>query len=173
MAKFAYNNVKIASIGHTSFELNCGYYSCIFFEENTNFFSLSKIADELSIELQNLMTVYQENFHHVQEFQKQFHNKGVKPKSYASDNKVWLNTKYIKTKQNWKLEAKFFRAIQVLYPVGKQAYKLKLSKQWKINNIFYMSLLEQDITKKELVDEKITKLEFESGNSKEYKIEAI
>ena len=36
-----------------------------------------------------------------------------------------------------------------------------------------MSLLEQDITKKERMDKKVTKLELEAGNSKEYKIEAI
>ena len=46
------------------------------------------------------MTVCQENLHHAQELQKQAHNKGVKPKNYALYDKVWLNNKYIKTKQN-------------------------------------------------------------------------
>ena len=36
-----------------------------------------------------------------------------------------------------------------------------------------MSLLEQDITRKGQVDEKVTALEFEAGDSKKYKIEAI
>ena len=36
-----------------------------------------------------------------------------------------------------------------------------------------MSLLEQDTTRKERVDEKVTKLDFEAGNSEEYKVEAI
>ena len=36
-----------------------------------------------------------------------------------------------------------------------------------------MSLLEQDTTKKERVDKKVTKLGFEAGNSKGYKVEAI
>ena len=54
------------------------------------------------------MTVCWENLNHVQEIQKQAHSKGVKPKSYAPSDKVWLNSKYIKTKQNWRLEAKFF-----------------------------------------------------------------
>ena len=56
-----------------------------------------------------------------------------------------------------------------------KAYKLKLLKQWRIHNIFHISLLEQNNTKKRLVDEKIAeKLEFEaSGNNKEYKIEVI
>lgn len=46
------------------------------------------------------MTIYWENLQHAQEFQKWAHNKGKKPKSYALGDKVWLNRKYIKTKQN-------------------------------------------------------------------------
>ena len=45
------------------------------------------------------MTAYWENLHHTQKFQKQAHNKNIKPKSYSLDNKVWLNKKYIRTKQ--------------------------------------------------------------------------
>ena len=44
------------------------------------------------------MTIYQKNLYHTQKFQKQVHNKGIKPKSYTSSDKVWLNSKYIKTK---------------------------------------------------------------------------
>ena len=54
------------------------------------------------------MTVCRENLYHAQKFQKQAYNKGVKPRSYALSNKVWLNSKYIKTKCNQKLKAKFF-----------------------------------------------------------------
>ena len=36
-----------------------------------------------------------------------------------------------------------------------------------------MSLLEHDISKKGRVDKKITELEFEAGDSNEYKVEAI
>ena len=68
-------------------------------------------------------------------------NKSTKPRSYAPGDKVWLNSKYIKTKQNRKLEAKFFGLFRVLHPVGKQAYKLELPKKCKIYDIFHMSLL--------------------------------
>ena len=110
------------------------------------------------------MTVCRENLHHAQKLQKRAHNKGVKPRSYASGDKVWLNSKYIKTKHNWKLEAKFFKPFRVLHPVGKQAYKLELLKRWKIDNVLHMSLLEQDTTKKEQVHKRRTK---------EYKVKAI
>ena len=128
IAEFVYNNAKNLSIGHTPFELNCDYHPCVSFEKDTDPRSQSKSADELSAELQDLMTVCRENLYHAQELQKQAHNKGVKPRSYAPGDKVWLNSKYIKTKRNWKLEAKFFRPFQVLHPVGKQAYKLELPK---------------------------------------------
>ena len=59
------------------------------------------------------MIVCGENFHYTQELQKEVHNKGVKPRSYAPSDKVWLNSKYIKTKQNRKLEAKFFGLFRV------------------------------------------------------------
>ena len=119
IAKFVYNNEKHLNTGHTLFELNCGYHPCVFFEKDTNPCSQSKLADKLSAKLQDLITVCQENLYHAQELQKQAHDKGVKPRSYASGNKVWLNSKYIKTKCNWKLEAKFFGPFRVLYPIKK------------------------------------------------------
>ena len=68
MAKFTYNNAKNSSTGYTSFELNCGYHLCVFFKKDTDPRSWSKSADELSPELQNLMTVYKENLYHAQKF---------------------------------------------------------------------------------------------------------
>ena len=154
MAKFAYNNAKNSSTGHTPFELNCGYHPCVSFEENTNPYFQSKSADELSAELQDLMMVCQKNLHHAQELQKQAHNKDVKPRSYALGDKIWLNNKYIKTKHNRKLLAKFFGPFRVWHLVEKQAYKLELPKWWKIHDVFHVSLLEQDTTKKERVDKR-------------------
>ena len=61
----------------------------------------------------------------------------------------------------------------MLYSIGNQVYKLQSLKQWKINDIFYISFLDQDTTRNGQVDKKITELEFEAGNSKEYKVEAI
>ena len=119
MAKFAYNNAKNASTGHTPFELNCGYHPRMSYEEDVDPRSQSKSADELSAELRELMIVCQENLHHAQELQKHAHDKGVKPWSYAPGEKVWLNSRYIKTKHNRKLETKFFMPFRVLYPVGK------------------------------------------------------
>lgn len=126
MAKFAYNNSKNASIGHMPFELNCNYHPCVLYKEDINSWSKSQVANKLLDELGELIIIYQKNLYYDQEFQKQAHNKGVKPYNYVLNNKFWLNNKYIKTKRKWKLERKFFELFQVLYPVGKQVYKLEL-----------------------------------------------
>ena len=88
MAKFAYTNAKNANTGHITFQLNYEYHPWVFYEEDINPCSKSKLADELSAELQELITIYWENLDHAQELQKQAHNKGLKPKSYAPDNEI-------------------------------------------------------------------------------------
>ncbi len=78
--------------------------------------------------------------------------------------------------RNKKLESKFFRPFQIFHVVEKQAYKLELPTKWKIHDVFHISLLEQDTTRKRRVDNKaLLKLEkeFEAGGDKEYEVEAI
>ena len=104
MAEFAYNNTKHASTGYTLFELNYRYHPRVSYKENVNPRSSSKTADELTRKLRNLMAAYRENLQHAKKLQKQAHNKETKPRSYATGKKVWLNSKYIKTKCNRKLE---------------------------------------------------------------------
>ena len=173
MAEFAYNNAKNASTGHISFELNYGYHPQMSYKKDVDPRFQSKSADELSAELRELMIVCHKNLYHVQELQKRAHNKGVKPRSYAFGEKVWLNSKYIKIKRNEKLEAKFLGPFRVLHPVEKQAYKLELLNKWRIHDVFYVSLLKQDSTRKGQVnDENVAELN--AGNkNKKYEVEVI
>ena len=48
-----------------SFELNCKYYSHIFYEENVNPYSKSKAADKLTEKLRNFIVVYKENLQYA------------------------------------------------------------------------------------------------------------
>lgn len=119
MVEFAYNNVKNASIGYTSFELIRGYYLRASYKEDIDPWSQSKPVDKLVSELKKLIIIYRENLYHAQGLQKQYLNKVIKFRSYALDDKVWFNSKYIKSMQNQKLETKFFRLFWVLYLVSK------------------------------------------------------
>ena len=100
MAKFAYNNAKNANTRHTAFELNYSYNPQMSYEEKVDPRSQFKSANKLSAEPGNLMVIYCENLYYAQELQKQAHNKSVKTKNYVSSEKIWLNSKYIKTKWN-------------------------------------------------------------------------
>ena len=173
MAEFAYNNTKNASIGYISFELNCGYQPRVSYKKDLDPRSKLKTAKELSSKLWNLMAVCQQNLYHAQELQKQAHNKEVKLWSYAPGDKVWLSSKHFKTKRNRKLEAKFLGLFGVLHPVSKQAYKLKLPKKWRIYDVFHISLLEQDTTKKERINNTQLDYEFEASNDEEYEVDGI
>ena len=96
-------------MGHTPFELNYGYHLQILYEEKVDSCSQSKLADKLLVELRELMNVCREKLYYAQELQKQALNKGVESWSYVLGKKVWLNSKYIGTKRNQILVAKFFR----------------------------------------------------------------
>ena len=65
MAEFAYNNVKNASTGYTSFELNCGYHPRVFFEKDVDPHSKSCSANELAKKLRELMEIYCQNLLHA------------------------------------------------------------------------------------------------------------
>lgn len=93
---------------------------------------------------------------------------------YILDEKVPLNNKYIKTKQNRKLRAKFFDLFQVFYPVHKQAYKLELFTQYRIHDVFHVSLLEWNTTIKNKFN-KLMELESELDieEDREYEIKTI
>ena len=119
MAKFAYNNAKNASTGYTPFELNCGYHPRVSYKEDVNPRSKSKSANNLANDLRKVMAVCRKNFQHAQDLHERAYNKSTKPRNYVPSDKVWLNSKYIKIKQNQKLKAKFFGPFRVLQPMGK------------------------------------------------------
>ena len=66
MAESASNNTKNVNTGQTPFQLNCGYYPRDSFKKDIDLLSQSKTAVKLLAELQKLMTVCRENFHHAQ-----------------------------------------------------------------------------------------------------------
>ncbi len=119
MAEFAYNNAKNASTSDTFFELNGSYHLRVSFKEDVDSRLRSRSVNKLAKELRELIEVCCRNLLHTQELQKRAYDKRVKSRSYAPGEKVWLNSKYIKTKRNKKFKSKFFGPFRILYIVGK------------------------------------------------------
>lgn len=119
------------------------------------------------------MNICCENVWQTQKLYKKWQNKYVKLKSYAPEEKVWLNNKYIKIKQNRKLKAKFFNLFQVLFLVKKSSIQIRITKKKKNTQYFYILLLEQETIRKEQVDKNTIRLKFKANNSKEFVVKGI
>ena len=62
----------------------------------------------------------------------------------------------------------------MLHLIEKQAYKLELYRKWRIYDVFHISLLKQDTTRKRRVDKNdMAELDADDNESGEYKVEAI
>ena len=93
------------------------------------------------------MKVLKKNLKHVQKQQARFYDKRHTFKEFKIENYVWLNDKNIKIKKNKKLKWKsfeFFKIIKIINLENNfQVYKFKLSKIWKIHDVFHVSLLKK------------------------------
>lgn len=70
------------------------------FENEVNFYLTSYSINKLVKELRELMYICHENLFYAQKQQNQAHHKSEKSYSYALDEKIWRNGKYIKRNQN-------------------------------------------------------------------------
>lgn len=95
------------------------------------------------------MVVLQDILQKAQHDQAKNKNNKMKSRNYKISEKVYLNGKNIRTKQNNKLKWKMFGPFEIINIKNMQAYKLALLPHWKIHNIFHVSLLEKTIPKKE------------------------
>lgn len=100
MTKFVYSNAKNTITGYMLFQFNCGYHLRIFFENETNTRLKFRLANKLTKGMRYLILIYQQNLLHGQKLQKRAYDKSVKLCSYVPDEKIWLESKYIKMKQN-------------------------------------------------------------------------
>ena len=61
MPEFTYNNAEHASTGYMPFKFNYSYHPRVSYKEDVGPRSRSKVVDELTEELKNLMATYREN----------------------------------------------------------------------------------------------------------------
>ena len=155
MVEFAYNNSRQASTMMSPFEALLGYHPQMFYEDNHDPRSKPRVVDENAVALRNLVKELKVNLTESQELQTFYHNKYIKERIYRPGKSVWLSDKHIKTKQNPKFEHKYFGPFEIVEVVGKQVYKLKLPAKWRIHPMFHVLLLERDVIRREMVDQKI------------------
>lgn len=105
---FVYNNSQNANTGQMLFELKCGQHCHMFFENEVYSYSKSCSTNKPAKKLQEKILICRQNLLYAPELQEQAHDTNVKSHSYTPGRKIWLNGKYIQTKHNQKLEAKFF-----------------------------------------------------------------
>lgn len=134
-------------MSHILFELNYKYHCRVFFKDEVDFYSKSRFVNKLTNKLRELIQICCQNLFYIQKLLKKVSDEKIKNQSDVFSNKVWLNNKYIKTKQNQKFGNKSFSSFCVFYIVIKQSYKLKLLSKQKIYDIFSMLLLEQNTRK--------------------------
>ena len=65
MVEFSYNNAKNTSIGYIHFELNGGFQPRVSYKKDIDPGSKLKLADQLCIKLQTIMSMYRENLQHA------------------------------------------------------------------------------------------------------------
>jgi hypothetical protein len=140
LAEFAYNNMPQDSIGMTPFFANKSYHPVI----NVD---ITKVKGAKALEIaQDWITL---NDHLKKRLQQSFNraalyhdnNRRETPK-WKVGEKVYLNTKNIKTKRpTKKLDWKNVGPFPISQCVGSHTYRLKLPEDWKIHNVFHVSLL--------------------------------
>jgi hypothetical protein len=68
--------------------------------------------------------------------------KEMKFRGYQKDDQVWLEAKHLQTTHpTTKLRPKRYRPFRVMEAISLVTYRLKLPVQWKIHNMFHVSLL--------------------------------
>jgi hypothetical protein len=140
-AEFAYNNAFHASTNVTPFQANYGFdpkADNLRLEESnvpsvqTHLENLENIGKHLDTALKNAAETY-----------KRFADKKRLDKTFEIGQKVWLIRKNLKTSRpSEKLEHRRFGPFKITEVINSVAYRLKLSPNMRIHDVFHVSLLE-------------------------------
>ena len=149
MTEFAYNSATHIFTKISSFEVMLDYLSRMswedFIDKRSRFKSIMKHAENLK----KLMIMLKVELHNAQAIQTKYKNKHIKViDKYNVSDMIYLNDKNIRIKRNKKLEWKLFEFFEITHVIDEQAYRLKLSSQWRVHDVFHISLLKKNSKKK-------------------------
>lgn len=88
ISQFVYIKTENTSTRYIHLKRNSRYHLYILFKIENHFCFKSKSINKIANKLKKPITIYQKNFHYIQELQKQAENKDSKLKNYISNNKV-------------------------------------------------------------------------------------
>lgn len=140
MAEFAHNNRYNESIKTTPFRALYGYdpevnvnvdHRSFIPDLHNRWKMIESIRQKVSAELQK-----------TQERTREWYNRSRKALELNAGDKVVLSTKNLRTTAKKKLWKRFVGPFEVIEPVGKNAYRLRLPPSWRLHNVFNVEYLE-------------------------------
>ena len=144
LAEFVYNNTQNASTRMSPFFANKGYHPRCRINIATE--SANPAVEALADKLRTTHIELKANLQRAQERYKAQYDRHARPApSYEIGDKVWLLRRNIRTaRPSQKLDVKKMGPFRILEAVGdaKLAYRLELTPQMRIHDVFHVSLLE-------------------------------
>ena len=143
LAEFAYNNSVHSSTGIAPFVAMYGKEPTWTNEIRDKRLKDVPSAKTRALNIARMREKLEARLEKAQEAQTKYYNKKHTPRIFKTGDKVYLNSKNIKSTRPFKkLDYKYYGPFKIEKPVGKQAYRLKLRQKMKIHNVFHVSLLE-------------------------------
>jgi hypothetical protein len=140
LAEFAYNNIPNHDMQMSPFQANGQTIPNLIIQSTS--MSISESAAELAERLKTIHTELNDRITHAQNVQAYYYDAKHERRDFRKGNQVFLSTKFLSTDRKCaKLGPKNRGPFQVLARVGPQAYRLKLPENYKIHNMFHVSLL--------------------------------
>ena len=142
--EFVINNSPTAATGYMPFYLNYGFHPCtpvdlIRDHDSTMLEGVNQFVDRMR---RNFSTVTK-FLNRARDRMKTQADQKRREQRFSSGDQVLLSTEHLHMKQApiRKLKKRFVGPFFMVRPVGPVAYELELPEQWKIHNVFHVSLL--------------------------------